>query len=85
MGSADFFGWLLETVDVALGLDDGRLHCARGLNALSVAPHVALVSCYGIRQVGVDKMPVRPGMAASSLLCFRACISVGTGGGQRAW
>ncbi len=55
MGSADFFGWL-ETVDIAPGLIDGRLHGARGLNALSVAPHVALVGCCGIRQVGVEKM-----------------------------
>jgi hypothetical protein len=39
-----------------LGLDDGRLHGACGLNALVVAPHVALVGSCGIRQVGVDKM-----------------------------
>ncbi len=43
MGSADFFGQL-EPVDVAPGLDDGRLHGACGLIALVVAPHVALVS-----------------------------------------
>ncbi len=55
MGSTDFFG-RLETVDVTPGLDDGRLHGACGLNALLVAPHVALVGCYGIRQVGFDKM-----------------------------
>jgi hypothetical protein len=45
MGDADFFGWL-ETVDVALGLDDGRLHGECGLNALAVVLHVTLVgSC----------------------------------------
>ncbi len=55
MGRADFFG-RLDIVDVAPGLDDGRLNGARGLNALPVAPHVALVGCCGIKQVGVDKM-----------------------------
>ena len=55
MGGGDFF-ILLETVNIAPGLDDGWLHGACGLNALLVAPHVALVSCCGIRQVGVDKM-----------------------------
>ncbi len=45
MGGADFFGQL-ETVDIAPGLDDGRLHGACELNALAVASHVALVgSC----------------------------------------
>ncbi len=44
MGGADFFS-RLETVDIAPGLDDW-LHGACGLNALAVAPHVALVgSC----------------------------------------
>ncbi len=43
MGGADFFVWL-ETVDVAPGLDDGWLHGFGGLNALAVAPHVALIS-----------------------------------------
>ncbi len=45
MGGEDFFGWL-ETVDVAPGLDDGRLHGVGRLNALVVEPDVALVgSC----------------------------------------
>jgi hypothetical protein len=45
MGGADFFGWL-QTVNVVLGLDDGQLHDACGLNALTVAAHVVLVcSC----------------------------------------
>jgi hypothetical protein len=56
MGSADFFG-RLETVNFVPGLDDGWLHGAHGLNALSVAPHVALVGSCEISQVGVDKMP----------------------------
>jgi hypothetical protein len=55
MGSTDFFGGL-KTVDVVPGLDDGQLHGAHGLNALSMAPHVALVGYCGIRQEGVDKM-----------------------------
>jgi hypothetical protein len=46
---------------------------------------VALVGCCGIRQVGVDKMRVRPGRVASSLLCFRAYISIVARGEQRAW
>jgi hypothetical protein len=55
MGSANFFG-RLKTVNVAMGLDDGWLHGTHGLNTLLMAPHVALVDCCGIRQVGVDKM-----------------------------
>ncbi len=55
MGSADFFG-RLEAVNIVPGLNDGWLHGVCGLNALSNAPHVALVECCGIRQVGVDKM-----------------------------
>ncbi len=43
MGGTDFF-IRLETVDVAPGLDDGWLHDLGGLNALVVAPHVALIS-----------------------------------------
>ncbi len=42
MGSTDFFV-RLETVNVALGLDDGRLHGLCRLKALAVAPHVALI------------------------------------------
>jgi hypothetical protein len=60
MCGTDFFGWL-ETVDVASSLYDGGLHGACGLNALSVAPHVALVGCCGIRQVGVNKMHCEAG------------------------
>ncbi len=45
MGGADFFVQL-ETVTIALGLDDGRLHGSGGLNAYTVVPHVALIgSC----------------------------------------
>ena len=55
MGGADFFG-RLETVNFAVGLNDGRLHGACGLNALLVAPHVALVGSCEIKQVGIDKM-----------------------------
>ncbi len=55
MGSTDFFGQL-ETVDVAPGLDDGRLDGVCGLNALLMVPHVALVGCCEIWQVVVDKM-----------------------------
>ncbi len=42
MGGADFFIWL-EIVNIAPGLDDGLLHGLGGLNALAVAPHVALI------------------------------------------
>jgi hypothetical protein len=55
MGGADYFT-RLETVDVALGLDDGRPHGSGGLNALALAPHVALIGSCSIRQVDVDKM-----------------------------
>jgi hypothetical protein len=55
MGGADFYS-RLETVNVMPGLDDGQLHGACGLNALPVAPHVALVGSCEIRQVGADKM-----------------------------
>jgi hypothetical protein len=60
MGGAYAFGWL-ETVDIAPGLDDGRLHGACRLNALAMAPHVALTGSCGIRQVGVDKMHCETG------------------------
>ncbi len=55
MGSADFFYWF-ETVNVALGLDDCRLHGVCGLNDLVVVPQATLVGSCGIRKVGVDKM-----------------------------
>ncbi len=45
MGGADFFV-RLETVDITPGLDDGWLHGLGGLNALAVAPHVALIGSY---------------------------------------
>ena len=60
MGTADFFGQL-ETVDIVPGLNDGRLHGACRLDALLVMTHVALVSCCGIRRVGVDKMRHKAG------------------------
>jgi hypothetical protein len=43
MGGGDFF-ILLETVNIAPGLDDGWLHGSGGSNALVVVPHVAFIS-----------------------------------------
>jgi hypothetical protein len=52
------------------GLDDGRLHSACGLNALLVAPHVALVGSCGIWQVGADKMRCEAGDGCKLLASF---------------